>query len=151
MSEIQDISGDQLVGPDWTRSFVRVPKIMLRSKEYAELNPRARAAYLEIASLYNGHNNGVIACAAGYLAKQLRCSKSSAARAVQKLILLGFIEIVETGRFAGYDSYATTYRITLFDCDETGKKANPPFLGKNPTALNYFAARYSATSNDDDF
>ena len=42
------------------KSFVMLPRKMLRSKEWKDLAPAAKLFYIHLKGKYNGHNNGEI-------------------------------------------------------------------------------------------
>ena len=42
------------------KSFVMLPRKMLRSKEWKELSPAAKLSYIHLKAKYNGQNNGEI-------------------------------------------------------------------------------------------
>lgn len=115
------------------RRFIRLPKILVQSEVWRKLTCRARAAYIELAYIYNGHNNGRIYCASRYLGLKLRCSKTTAARALRELCNAKLVEVTEQGVFTRGDRLASQYRLMLYPCDETGKVAEPPFKIPPPT------------------
>ena len=42
------------------KSFVMIPRKMLRSQEWKKLGPAAKILYIHLKEKYNGHNNGEI-------------------------------------------------------------------------------------------
>lgn len=108
------------------RTFVNLPRFIIASAEWMGLSAREQSAFIFVAERYNGSNNGLIHCSARYLASRMRCSKSTAARALRGLCAKGFLQVVEKGMFDYGDRLAATYRIPLYKCDATEIEANPP-------------------------
>lgn len=70
---------------------VRLYFWMLTSEAWRALNPLARALYVEMATLFNGSNNGDLFLSVRDAAERLGIGKSSASRAFHNLVELGFI------------------------------------------------------------
>lgn len=85
----------------------------------------ARLAFIELARLYDGSNNGRIAMSARRLADLIPCNKDTAAKVLRELEDSGFIETIRMGKFTRKeeDRRASEYRLTCFRCDVTG---DPP-------------------------
>jgi hypothetical protein len=96
---------------------VQLPWYLLDSKGWQALPCVARAAFVELARLYNGHNNGQLALAARTLAIRLGCSKATAARALNELEDKGFVGVQKVGTFHRRDRLATEYFLTLYRND----------------------------------
>ena len=111
--------------------FVLLYCHMLDSMAWHRLSPLARAAYIEVARLYNGTNNGSIAMSSRRLAGLVPCNKDTAAKVLRELEDAGFIETAKLGVFArkSEDRRASEYRLTCFRCDATSalpsRKFNP--------------------------
>jgi len=103
--------------------FVQLFHYMLDSVEWHQLSMMARAAYIELARCYNGHNNGYIGMSSRRLAAQLPCAVNTAAKALRELEDAGFIEIAEIGRFSRRDRRASEYRLLACTCHRTGAPA----------------------------
>jgi hypothetical protein len=101
---------------------------MLRSQAWLALTPTARAAYVEVLSLYNGVNNGQLAMAARSLAGRLRCSKDTAARVLRELDDMGFIRAMMIGSYQLKNRKASEYRLTAFRCDVSNTPPSKEFL-----------------------
>jgi len=83
------------------------------------LTPLQRAAYIEIAQLYDGKNNGRIAVSARRLAGLIPCSKN--ADLLRALEDAGFIDTIKVGKYTKKEEerLASEYRLTDFKCDVT--------------------------------
>jgi hypothetical protein len=75
-----------------------LPCYMLDSYAWHVLSPHARLAYLEVARLYNGSNNGRLAMSARRLASLLPCNKDTAARALRELEDVGSLTPSKSAR-----------------------------------------------------
>lgn len=104
----------------WEGRYVALPYAMLRSAAWESLTPVERAAYVEAASTYDGHNNGFLAVPARRVADRLGIGKSTAARALRLLVEKGFLEVTRESAFNMKERKAAEYRLTLFKCDRTG-------------------------------
>ena len=91
--------------------FVQLFHYTVGSLAWHPLTPHARCAYIELARLYDGTNNGSLALSARSLASQMPCNKDTAAQALREDA--GFIEITKVGYFArkGEDRRASEYRL----------------------------------------
>jgi hypothetical protein len=65
--------------------FVALPKYMRESLAWRTLKPVPRTAFVELAGLYNGVNNGWLAMSARTLATAINVSRATAARALMEL------------------------------------------------------------------
>jgi DNA-binding MarR family transcriptional regulator len=97
--------------------FVQLHWYLLDSEAWKALSFGARAAFVEVARLYNGHNNGQLALSARTLAERLGCSKATAARALNELEEKGFVGVQRLGTFRRRDRLATEYFLTLYRND----------------------------------
>jgi hypothetical protein len=102
---------------------------LLDSQGWHQLSPHARLAYLELARLYNGENNGRISLSARRLACQMPCDKATASRALRELEDAGFIETMRVGTFTRKDRLASEYRLCIYTCDVTGDLPNRQWNG----------------------
>lgn len=101
---------------------------MVECRAWLALSPSARAAYIEVARLYNGRNNGTLALSARTLAERLGVSKDTAARLLKELIDKGFIDLVQRGAFSLKHRHATEYRLTAYSCDLTQHRSSKAFM-----------------------
>jgi hypothetical protein len=106
-----DKKGRSKTGPP----FVSVPLYMLESPAWRALSAVGRAAWLEVARLYKGHNNGQLGLSARDLGERLNCSKATAARALNELEVKGFVGVQKVGRYGQKD--ASEYFLTLYRND----------------------------------
>lgn len=109
-------------------SFVALQHYLLDSPAYRSLTPPVRCAYLEVAYLFNGSNNGRLAISSRRLAERLGVHKSTAGRALNVLTERGFIEVVVPSSFGCKLNRAAIYRLTAFRCDVTGKLPSKAFM-----------------------
>jgi hypothetical protein len=93
------------------------------SPSWHSLKPVARAAYIEVAKLYNGTNNGYLAMSGRRLAEAMPISRQTGTRSLEELVEKGFLEVVTPSAFSLKIKRATEYRLTAFGCDV---KASPP-------------------------
>src|SRR5712671_4779592 len=80
-------------------SFVSVPWYLLDCRAWQALSLPGRAAYMALARLYNGRNNGRLAMSARKLSTLLRVSKDTAARALKENVAKGFAEVAQGSSF----------------------------------------------------
>jgi hypothetical protein len=139
-------TGRKTIGP----AFVQLYYYLLDSEAWHQLTFTARAAYIEMARLYNGVNNGTLAMGARRLAKQLPCTPNTAARVLHELDDAGFIEPTKFGSFGrkGKERRATEYRLTCYRCDVTGEIASKRFNPKKRHAATYRNLRQHASVFD---
>ncbi len=104
-----------------------LPHYMLRSSAWRSLSPVATTIYVDLASRYNGSNNGWLALSARAAAERAGCSKNTAARAFAELIERGFIDLCSPGHFDRKRPHAAEYRLTLYPCNRSGEHASKRF------------------------
>ena len=95
--------------------FVALRHHMLNSPAWHDLDAISRALYVEISRRYMGQNNGRIPYSIREGAAELRVSKSTISRCLQKLIDHGFIVPTKKGGFNLKSRHATEWRLTEFD------------------------------------
>jgi len=121
-------------GKKWRNSrsrFVQLPYRLLKSAAWHRLTPLERCAYIEIAQIFDGKNNGHLAVSARLLASLIPCSLNSAYQSLRALEDARFVDTVKLGKYARKDEerLASEYRLTEFRCDATGE---PPSRRYNP-------------------
>jgi predicted ArsR family transcriptional regulator len=89
----------------------------LDSPAWKDLDPVARAIYVELTRRYNGSNNGRIGYSARQAAQDLKISKDTAARGLRSLEAHGFIVTEKRGAFHCKIRHASEYRLTTYDSD----------------------------------
>lgn len=99
---------------------------------WATLPVYEKAAWLEVARLYNGSNNGFLDVAVRTLAKSLGISVNKASWCLQELVARGFLEVTEQSAFSRKDRTATSYRLTHRECDRTHQPGSRAFLNWRP-------------------
>jgi len=112
-----------------TSPFVMLHWHLLDSQGWHQLSPHARLAYLELARLYNGGNNGRISLSARRLGACMPCDKATASRALRELDDAGFIETMRVGTFTRKDHLASEYRLCIYTCDVTDDLPNRRWNG----------------------
>ena len=112
--------------------FVGLERYMLDSAAWCSLSAVERAAYLEVAKLYNGTNNGQLAMSGRRLAEHLHVSKASGTRALSVLAEKGFLEVVKPSAFSLKTKRATEYRLTAHRCDVSGSVPSKAFMKWQP-------------------
>jgi DNA-binding transcriptional regulator YhcF (GntR family) len=108
---------------------------MLETPAWRTLPVYERAAYLEIAQLYTGDNNGHLAMGVRRLAERLNISVNKAHGCIQELVDRGFIEVTAASGFSRKDRAATEFRLTQFQCDRTHQAGSRAFQTWRPADL----------------
>jgi hypothetical protein len=134
-------------GRSTTEPFVQLPQFMLRSPAWRSLSPVARCVFIELATIYNGHNNGSIALSTRDAALRVRCSKDTAARGFMDLIGRGFIVCRSRGHFDRKKRHASEYQLTLHPCDRTGERPSKRFMSWRPDQPKFVAGPASGTDS----
>lgn len=111
---------------------VRLYHWLLATAAWRSLDPVARAAYVELATLYNGGNNGSIVWSVRDAAQVLLVSPATAARALERLEARGFIVREKQGAFSRKIRHAAEWRLTEFNCDLSGELASKDFTRWQP-------------------
>jgi DNA-binding transcriptional MocR family regulator len=101
---------------------------MLKSPAWRALSCVARCAYLEVASGFNGTNNGSIRMSVRELAALLGTAKDTANKALRELEDAGFIDATVVGSYTRKDRRASEYKINTHRCDLTGQPASKKFM-----------------------
>jgi len=103
---------------------VRLHHWMMETPAWKDLNATARAVYIEIATRYNGTNNGFIVYSVREAARDLKIGTSTAKRAFDDLQTHGFIFAEQRGAFhwkidvtRGRHRPATEWRLTEHHSD----------------------------------
>jgi hypothetical protein len=92
---------------------------MLHSAAYRGLSVNARSLLVEVASLYNGGNNGELFVSVRDAAKVIGLRDTGAANAALKeLVNHGFLRVTSPGSFTVKLRHATQYRLTWVSCDD---------------------------------
>lgn len=112
--------------------FVQLHHWMMRSPAWRDLTPAERAIYLEIATLYNGENNGSLGLGARRAADLCNISKNTAPAAFQRLQDLGFIECATPGGFSKKTRHQTEWRLTAYRCNLTQQPGSRAFMKWRP-------------------
>lgn len=107
---------------------------MLNTPAWKSLSGSAIAVYLELASRYNGVNNGDLHLSAREFIQGRQCSRQTATRAIAELVDRGFIEVTRDSGFNMKDRrrQARTFRLTVFFCDLTKSPASRAFTKWTP-------------------
>ena len=93
--------------------FVALPHAMLHSAAYRGSSRNARVLLVEVASLYNGANNGEMFVSVRDAAKMIGLRDVSAANAALKeLVDHGFLRVTSLGSFKVTVRHATQYQLT---------------------------------------
>jgi hypothetical protein len=114
---------------------VRLYFWMMATPAWQALDTVARCAYIELARLYSGSNNGSIGLSTRTLAKSLHVSTKTAARALRTLEHAGFIVATLKGAFHCKVRLASEYRLTEFPCDKTGALPTKDFARKTTVVV----------------
>jgi hypothetical protein len=105
----------------------------LQSRAWRSLPCVARALYLELATRYNGHNNGRISYSVREGAKALKVTKDTVGRMLKLLQERGFIVCTKRGAFSlKVSREASEWRLTEYDCDIIPQHATKDFMRWQP-------------------
>ncbi|MFT3986308.1 hypothetical protein [Aestuariivirga sp.] len=115
-------------GGNTLSSFIAIERYLLKSAAWRSLPMTARAAYIEMACLYDGGNNGLLIASARVMGERLGVNKATASRAIAELIERGFLALARQGGFNIKDRHAAEYRLTAYRCDKSGALASKEFL-----------------------
>ena len=99
---------------------VRLYYWLMQTAAWKSLSGNQRAIYIEMASRYDGSNNGRIVYSVREAAQALHIGKATAARDLIVLEERGFIVVMARGAFNVKLKLATEWRLTEFNCDVTG-------------------------------
>lgn len=114
--------------------FVQLHHYLLNSPAWKWLTPAARAVYVEVATLFDGTNNGFLALSVRDAGERCRINKDTAGRAFKELVAADFLEAAAVGGFSYKVRHASEWRMTSHKCDRTGSLATKAFLKWDPTA-----------------
>jgi hypothetical protein len=121
--------------------FVAIPHFLMETAAWRTMPVYERAAFLEVAMLYNGTNNGFLDMAVRNLAERLGVSPNKANRALQELVRRGFLEVTELSAFSRKDRTAQSYRLTHKPCDRTRQAGSRAYLSWQPETETTVAPR----------
>lgn len=113
---------------------VRLYHWLMATAAWRSLDPVARTAYVELAALYNGSNNGSIVWSVRDAAQTLLVSPATVTRALQRLEERGFIVREKQGAFSRKVRHAAEWRLTEFNSDLSGELATKDFARWQPGA-----------------
>ncbi len=111
---------------------IQLPHFMLDTAAWLSLSSKARSAFIEVAKIYDGSNNGHLAASSRTIGDRMGVSKNTAARALDELVEKGFLEITEDSAFSRKNKRAREYRLTLHKCDRTGDLPSKAFQRWKP-------------------
>ena len=114
--------------------FVMLEHYLLHSLAWQSLSLGARCLLMEVWRRHNGINNGEISYSVREAAKDLRCSKDSAAKWFQELVAKGFLKARRRGSFTYKARHATQWEIAAEPY--RGKPASKDFMRWKPTDEN---------------
>jgi hypothetical protein len=114
--------------------FFKMHVYMMKTVAWRALSAGARAVYLQIASRYNGSNNGRLALSVRSAASECNLAKETASRAFRELTELGFIEETRRGGLIRGVRISSEWRLTAFKCDLTGNLSPRTFMQRGAQA-----------------
>src|SRR5690554_5551208 len=79
--------------------FVKLDHWLLRTAAWRDLDPVARALYIELRQRFNGMNNGEIGLGAREACEALHVGRSTVQRAFEDLLDHGFIRVARSSGF----------------------------------------------------
>ena len=95
--------------------FVKLDEWLMKTEAWRSLDPVARCIFIEMARLYNGHNNGEIGMACRRAAERVGVKKTIAAERIQTLMDRGFIRLTraaEIGLRKRRQRFSASYPLT---------------------------------------
>jgi hypothetical protein len=101
--------------------YLALPHQILHSTAYLSLSCAARAVLVEIAAIYNGSNNGMLAAGVRWLGERCNIGRDTVSRAIQELEDAKLIETVEKGSFKLHQRKASEFRITWLKCNASNR------------------------------
>lgn len=112
--------------------FVRLDRWMLETAAWRDLDPVARALYVELRQRYNGLNNGSIGLGTREASEALHVGRTTIQRAFDDLLDHGFIEVA---KLSGFNQKRLTreWLLTSEKDDRNGHLASKPFVSWRPT------------------
>lgn len=115
--------------------FLALPHFLLETPAWRSMSVYERAAYIEIAQLYDGANNGYLSMGVRRLAQRLNVSVNKANACVQVLIERGFIEVAQASGFNRKDRTSTEFRLTMHGCDRTRQPGSRAYQSWTPSEV----------------
>ena len=103
-------------GRGTTSSFMKLDHVFIKSPEFGGLSSYSVKLYLEIASHYNGSNNGDLSATYKTLSKRGWRSKSTLSKSIKELVDKDFIVVTRHGGKNCCNLYALT-RYGIDDCN----------------------------------
>jgi hypothetical protein len=110
--------------------FAPLQHFMTDCIAWKSLKPVSIKAFVQLARLYDGKNNGKLVMSASMLGERIGCSKETAARALTELEMKGFIGVEVVGTYGR--KLASEYFLTLYRNDVTGELPTKAFMGWKP-------------------
>ena len=105
--------------------FIRLERQLWQSDQWRTLSVNAQVVIIDIWAWFNGHNNGEISYSLRDAMARLRCSRSTAQRALAELQNAHLIEAVIKGSFdhknGARKGMATKWRLTFLPTTKKGE------------------------------
>lgn len=113
---------------DFQGGFAGVPRIVMKTNDYASLSYKAKALLFELAYQYRGQNNGDLTVALSVLRCRGWKREATISDAVSELLSANMIVRTRDGRFSNPGSRCALYAITWRPVDECPQKhlSHPP-------------------------
>jgi DNA-binding transcriptional regulator YhcF (GntR family) len=113
---------------------VRLYHWFMETLAWKSLEVVDRALYIEILARYAGPgtNNGSIPYSVREAAERLHIGKSTAASSFRRLEEKGFVVATQKGGFTCKIRHSSEWRLTEFNCDQTGELATKEFARWSP-------------------
>ena len=106
----------RLTGRQTTKSFVRFPHELLNHRNFSTLSPRATKLLIDIASQYNGRNNGDLCAPLSKMHCRGWNSSDQLFKAKKELVEKGLIRVSRQGGLNKCNLYALTW-FPIDECD----------------------------------
>lgn len=117
-----------------TGRFLALPHFLMETPAWRTLNAYGRAAYIEVAALYRGDNNGYLDMGVRRLADRMGVGKNTAHKALKALVERGLIEPAQVSGFSRKDRQSTSWRLTHLRCDRSHHPGSRAYLKWRPAA-----------------
>ncbi|MFT5888866.1 MAG: hypothetical protein ACI9BO_001689 [Zhongshania sp.] len=113
------------VGTSFSGGFAGVPRIVMKTSDYAGLSYKAKALLFELAFQYRGKNNGDLTVALSVLRNRGWKREATISVAIKELLAANLIIKSRDGVFENPGSRCSLYAITWQSLDECpGKRLN---------------------------
>ncbi len=127
--------------------FFRFDHGLATSPAWLSCKPAARAAFLQIAARFDGHNNGRISFSVRECMKECRIANGTAQKALREIEEKGLVDCTKRTGFNMKEGDASEWRINTEPCGLTGQPASRRFRDWDASVANEDTDARSSKSN----